>query len=103
MNITAILLIIALVVIIAGLVYTLIAEKKRYKETIAQLNKDIAIQQNNIIQLKQFFEKVFALKKEEEDFEKRIENAKTEEDYNNIITDIIARNNNRVRDDKSAN
>ena len=103
MNITTILLIIALVVIIAGLVYTLIAEKKRYKETIAQLNKDIACQQNNIIQLKQFFEKVFALKKEEEDFEKRIENAKTEEDYNNIIADIIARNNDRVRDDKSTN
>jgi Tfp pilus assembly protein PilN len=103
MSITIILLIIALVVIIAGLVYTLIAEKKRYKETITQLNKDIACQQNNIIQLKQFFEKVFALKKEEKDFEKRIENAKSEEDYNNIIADIIARNNDRVRDDKSAN
>lgn len=103
MSITTILLIIALVVIIAGLVYTLIAEKKRYKETISQLNKDIACQQNNIVQLKQFFEKIFALKKEEEDFEKRIETAKTEEDYNNIIADIIARNNDRVRDDKSAN
>ena len=98
-TLTIILVLIAIIITLSGIIYNLAKDKKALKETINALNSNLDSARINIEQLSDYVDKFRKIKSQEQSISKKIKEAETDEEIYNIISDIIADNNNRVQND----
>ncbi len=99
--ITVILVFIAVVAIMSGVIYCLIRDSKKQKEEIKELKNIINSEKKNLEQLSEYITKLDNIRKDEKELADKIKEAKTDEELQKIINDIVALNNNRVQNDKN--
>jgi biopolymer transport protein ExbB/TolQ len=98
-TLTIILVMLAIIVIMGGVIYALIRDRKAQKKEIQELKNEIISARENVKQLTDFIRNSDKIRKEEKEIAEKIKEAKTDEEVHNIINDIIALNNNRVQND----
>ena len=98
-TLTIILVMLAIIVIMGGVIYALIRDRKAQKKEMQELKNEIISARENVKQLSDFIKKSDKIRKEEKEIAEKIKEAKTDEEVHNIINDIIALNNNRVQND----
>jgi biopolymer transport protein ExbB/TolQ len=96
-TLTIILVMLAIIVIMGGVIYALIRDRKAQKKEIQELKNEIISARENVKQLTDFIRNSDKIRKEEKEIAEKIKEAKTDEEVHNIINDIIALNNNRVQ------
>lgn len=94
-----ILIMLAIIVIMGGVIYALIRDRKAQKKEIQELKNEVISASENVKQLTDFIRNSDKIRKEEKEIAEKIKEAKTDEEVHNIINDIIALNNNRVQND----
>ena len=98
-TVTIILVMLAIIVIMGGIIYALIRDKKAQKKEIQSLNNELNSARENVRQLSEYIKNSDKIRKEEKEIAEKIKEAKTDEEVHNIINDIIALNNARVQND----
>ena len=98
-TLTIILVMLAIIVIMGGIIYALIRDRKAQKKEIQELKNEINSARENVKQLTDFIRNSDKIRKEEKEIAEKIKEAKTDEEVHNIINDIIALNNSRVQND----
>lgn len=98
-TLTIILVMLAIIVIMGGVIYALIRDRKAQKKEIQELKNEVISASENVKQLTDFIRNSDKIRKEEKEIAEKIKEAKTDEEVHNIINDIIALNNNRVQND----
>ena len=98
-TLTIILVMLAIIVIMGGVIYALIKDRKAQKKEIQELKNEVISASENVKQLTDFIRNSDKIRKEEKEIAEKIKEAKTDEEVHNIINDIIALNNNRVQND----
>lgn len=98
-TVTIILVMLAIIVIMGGVIYALIRDRKAQKKEIQELKNEINSARENVKQLSDFIKNSDKIRKEEKEIAEKIKEAKTDEEVHNIINDIIALNNSRVQND----
>ena len=98
-TVTIILVMLAIIVIMGGVIYALIRDRKAQKKEMQELKNEIISARENVKQLSDFIKKSDKIRKEEKEIAEKIKEAKTDEEVHNIINDIIALNNSRVQND----
>jgi len=98
-TLTIILVMLAIIVIMGGVIYALIRDRKAQKKEIQELKNEIISARENVKQLTDFIRNSDKIRKEEKEIAEKIKEAKTDEEVHNIINDIIALNNARVQND----
>ena len=98
-TLTIILIMFAVIVIMGGIIYALIRDRKAQKKEIHSLNNELNSARENVRQLSEYIKNSDKIRKEEKEIAEKIKEAKTDEEVHNIINDIIALNNNRVQND----
>ena len=98
-TLTIILVMIAIIVTMGGIIYALIRDKKAQKKEIQELKNEINSARENVKQLSEYIKNSDKIRKEEKEIAEKIKEAKTDEEVHEIITSIIALNNNRVQND----
>jgi biopolymer transport protein ExbB/TolQ len=98
-TLTIVLVMLAIIVIMGGIIYALIRDRKAQKKEIQELKNEIISARENIKQLTDFIRNSDKIRKEEKEIAEKIKEAKTDEEVHNIINDIIALNNSRVQND----
>ena len=98
-TVTIILVMIAIIVTMGGIIYALIRDKKAQKKEIQELKNEINSARENVKQLSDFIKNSDKIRREEKQIAEKIKEAKTDEEVHEIITSIIALNNNRVQND----
>ena len=96
-TLTIILILVAVIVIMGGVIYSLFQIIKNYKKSLAQAQSRIESARINIEQLSKYIDKILKIKSDEKSVSKKIKEAESDEEVYNIIADIIADNNNRVQ------
>jgi biopolymer transport protein ExbB/TolQ len=96
-TLTIILVMLAIIVIMGGVIYALIRDRKAQKKEIQELKNEIISARENVKQLTDFIRNSDKIRKEEKEIAEKIKEAKTDEEVHNIINDIIALNNSRVQ------
>lgn len=96
-TLTIILVMLAIIVIMGGVIYALIRDRKAQKKEIQELKNEIISARENVKQLTDFIRNSDKIRKEEKEIAEKIKEAKTDEEVHNIINDIIALNNARVQ------
>jgi predicted Holliday junction resolvase-like endonuclease len=96
---TYILSLFAVLVMLAGVIYALIRDRKAQKREIQNLQNQLISARENVRQLSEYIKNSDKIRKEEKEIAEKIKEAKTDEEVHNIINDIIALNNNRVQND----
>ena len=96
-TLTIILVMVAIIVIMGGIIYALIRDRKAQKKEIQELKNEINSARENVKQLTDFIRNSDKIRKEEKQIAEKIKEAKTDEEVHNIINDIIALNNSRVQ------
>lgn len=99
--ITVILIFIAVIVIMGGVIYCLIRDSKKQKDEIKELKNIINSEKKNLEQLSEYITKLDNIRQDEKELADKIKEAKTDEELQKIINDIVALNNNRVQNDKN--
>lgn len=98
MNIITIILIFsAIIIILSGIIYILVKEKKSLKKRNSQLLSELNKANQNSIQLAEYIKKMQDIKAEEKVTNQKIKEAKDDEEILSIIADIVNDNNARVR------
>ena len=100
-TLTIILVMLAIIVIMGGVIYALIRDRKAQKKEIQELKNEVISARENVKQLTDFIRNSDKIRKEEKEIAEKIKEAKTDEEVHNIINDIIALNNSRVQNDKN--
>ena len=90
---------VAIIVIMGGIIYALIRDRKAQKKEIQELKNEINSARENVRQLSEYIKNCDKIRKEEKEIAEKIKEAKTDEEVHNIINDIIALNNSRVQND----
>lgn len=98
--VTVILVFIAVIAIMGGVIYCLIRDSKRQKDEIKELKNIINSEKKNLKQLSEYISKLDNIRKDEKELAEKIKEAKTDEEIQKIISDIVALNNDRVQNDK---
>ena len=98
-TLTIILIMLAIIVIMGGVIYALIRDRKAQKKEIQELKNEVISASENVKQLTDFIRNSDKIRKEEKEIAEKIKEAKTDEEVHSIINDIIALNNNRVQND----
>jgi biopolymer transport protein ExbB/TolQ len=96
-TVTIILVMLAIIVIMGGVIYALIRDRKAQKKEIQELKNEIISARENVKQLTDFIRNSDKIRKEEKEIAEKIKEAKTDEEVHSIINDIIALNNSRVQ------
>ena len=96
-TLTIILVMLAIIVIMGGVIYALIRDRKAQKKEIQELKNEVISARENVKQLSEYIKNSDKIRKEEKEIAEKIKEAKTDEEVHNIINDIIALNNNRVQ------
>ena len=97
-TLTIILVMVAIIVTMGGVIYSLIKTNQAKKKEINELKTEINSANENVRQLTDYIKNCDKIRKEEKEFADRIKEAKTDEEVHNIINDLIALNNSRVQD-----
>ena len=98
-TVTIILILIALVVTLGGVVFSLIDSNNKKKEKICELQNALESAKINIRQLSEYIDEVRKIKKEEKGIAQQIKEAKNDEEVFTIISSIVHSNNERVQND----
>lgn len=96
-TLTIILVLVVIIVIMGGVIYALIRDRKAQKKEIQELKNEVISARENVKQLTDFIRNSDKIRKEEKEIAEKIKEAKTDEEVHNIINDIIALNNSRVQ------
>ena len=94
-SITSILILLAVILTLSVILYYQIKDKKEIKKELEKVQALYESAKKNIEQLGLYIKKWQKIKEDEEKTGKKIDEAKTEEELYNIISDII-RNNNKL-------
>ena len=94
-TVTSILILLALILTLSVILYYQIKDKKEIKKELEKVQALYDSASKNIEQLELYIQKWQKIKEDEEKTGKKIDEAKTEEELYNIISDII-RNNNKL-------
>lgn len=97
--ITIILIALALLVICGAVIYVLIRDRKNLKKEISRLNDEVASAKMNVEQMRSYVDTILDVKKDKEKISERIKEAKTDEEVNSIIVDIVHTNNDKLQND----
>lgn len=92
---TTILILLAAILTLSVILYYQVKDKKEIKKELEKVQALYDSASKNIEQLELYIQKWQKIKEEEEKTGKKIDEAKTEEELYNIISDII-RNNNKL-------
>ena len=98
-TLTIILVMLAIIVIMGGVIYSLIKTNQAKKKEINELKTEINSAHENVRQLTEYIKNCDKIRKEEKEIAEKIKEAKTDEEVHNIINDIIALNNSRVQNE----
>jgi len=94
-TVTSILILLALILTLSVILYYQIKDKKEIKKELEKVQALYDSASKNIEQLELYIQNWQKIKEDEEKTGKKIDEAKTEEELYNIISDII-RNNNKL-------
>lgn len=98
-TITVIMVMFAIIVTMGGIIYVLSKDKKAKKKEIDQLKNQLESANENLYAMRNYIEKILAIKRDTQTNVEKIKEAKTDEEVLNILADIISANNNRVQND----
>lgn len=96
-TLTITLALVAVIVTMGGVIYVLLKDKKTKKKEIEQLKDKLEGANENLYAMKNYIEKILAIKTDTQTTVEKIKEAKTDEEVLNILADIISANNNRVQ------
>lgn len=96
-SVTIELVLFAIIVIMAAVIYSLIKQNCSNKKEITLLKNEINSAHENVKQLTNFINNSDKIRKEAKEIGDKIKEAKTDEEVYKIINDIIAINNSRVQ------
>lgn len=96
---TIILVMLAVIAIMAGIIWSLIKTIQEKKKEIANLNVKVRSARVNIEQLSAYIDKILKIKNDEKSISQKIKEAENDEEVYNIIADIVSSNNNRLQND----
>lgn len=94
-----ILALVAVIIIMGGIIYVLAKDKKAKKKEIEQLKDKLESASENLYAMKNYIERILAIKSDTQTTVEKIKEAKTDEEVLSILADIISANNNRVQND----
>lgn len=98
---TVILVLIALIVIAIGIIWAMIRNSRQDQKEIESLKNELERARINVEQLQKYIDDVLKIKTDTKNISERIKEAKTDEEVNSIISDIIKSNNDRVQNSGS--
>lgn len=96
-EVTLILVMLAVITIMAGIIWSLIKTIQEKKKEIADLNIKIQSARVNIEQLSAYIDKILKIKNDEKSISQKIKEAENDEEVYKIIADIVSSNNNRLQ------
>lgn len=98
-TLTVILVLVVVIVTMGGIIYVLAKDKKAKKKEIEQLKDKLESASENLYAMKNYIERILAIKSDTQTTVEKIKEAKTDEEVLSILADIISANNNRVQND----
>lgn len=101
MTVQIIAILIVLLLICGGIIYFLIKGNSKNKKEIENLKNELDRAKINVEQLQKYIDEVLKIKTDTKDISERIKEAKSDEEVNSIISDIIKSNNNRVQNSRN--
>lgn len=96
---TVILVLLAVSVTMAGIIYTLIKKNREIKKDRERLETELVSVKANLTSMTVYIQKILAIKNDTQTTVEKIKEAKNDEEVLNILADIISSNNNRVQND----
>ena len=98
---TFILVLLAIIVTMAGVIYALIKSNKANKKELAETKNRLESARVNIEQLSKYIDDILKIKADEKSISQKIKEAESDEEVFNIIANIVGTNNNRVQVNES--
>ena len=95
---TIILIFTAIIVILSGIIYILIKDKKSLKKEITQLTNALESTKSNMAQLAEYVDSIQKIKSDKDKISTQIKEAENDEEVYNIISNLIKSNNDKLRD-----
>lgn len=95
--ITVILVLIAIIVTLAGLLYVFVQNLKQKKKDFAEAQSHLESARANVEQLSKYIDKLMKIKADEKSVSQKIKEAESDEEVFDIIADIVNANNQRVQ------
>jgi divalent metal cation (Fe/Co/Zn/Cd) transporter len=96
---TVILVVLAIFVTMAGIIYSLVKKIREIKKDRERLENELVSVKANLTSMTVYIQKILAIKNDTQSNVEKIKEAKTDEEVLNILSDIISANNNRVQND----
>ncbi len=90
----------AIIVTMGGVIYVFSKRLKANKNEIQALKNELNSAHENVVQLTDYIRNCDKIRKEEKQIAEKIKEAKTDEEVHEIISDIIALNNDRVHNNE---
>lgn len=102
MNTFSIVLTVAVVfLIMASVIHSLFQKLKDLKKVVKELERELANKEINISYLVKHFQELASILQNNTEIQNKIDEAKTDEEINNIVAAVVAANNDRVQDNKA--
>jgi predicted Holliday junction resolvase-like endonuclease len=102
MNTFSIVLTVAVVfLIMASVIYSLFQKLKDLKKVVKELERELANKEINISYLVKHSQELANILQNNAEIQNKIDEAKTDEEINNIVAAVVAANNDRVQDNKA--
>lgn len=98
-TLTIVLVMAAIIVTMGGTIYALVRDSKDKKKEIQSLKNELSSAKENVKQLTDFIRNSSNIRINEKNIADKIKEAKTDEEVYDVISDIIALNNDRVQND----
>lgn len=98
-TLTIILTMVAVIVMMGAVIFTLLKDRKSQKKEIEKLGNELTSAMANLNSMRAYIEKILAIKTDTKINVEKIKEAKNDEEVLNILADIISVNNNRVQND----
>lgn len=102
MNTFSIVLTVAVVfLIMASVIHSLFQKLKDFKNVVKELERELANKEINISYLVKHSQELANILQNNTEIQNKIDEAKTDEEINNIVAAVVAANNDRVQDNKA--
>jgi predicted Holliday junction resolvase-like endonuclease len=98
-TVTFILIALAVVVILACVIYALYRDNKKLKQEKKALENELNGMRESFKQYEKYINEILKIKGQSQEIKDRIKEAKTDEEINAIIADIVTANNVQVNKD----
>jgi cell shape-determining protein MreC len=92
---------IIVIAVLCLLLYGVVSKAIKNKKEIQNLTVNLERQEKLVTSLMKHLEEITQIKNDEKEISQKIQGAETDEEVENIIADIIARNNERVQNNKT--